>query len=93
MNMKRVHANHIIAELTRRLADRDEEITRIKAAWEQERNSSDAMAAEITRLTALCQEPVDVDVVAVNLMRQFSVGKHAAREFAVAINSKLKEMT
>ena len=37
MNMKRVHANHIIAELTRRLADRDE---------------------EITRLTALCQEPV-----------------------------------
>ena len=62
----------VIAEQTRRLADRDE---------------------EITRLTALCQEPVDVDVVAVNLMRQFSVGKHAAREFAVAINSKLKEMT
>ena len=26
MNLKRVHANHIIAELTRRLADRDEEL-------------------------------------------------------------------
>ena len=66
MNMKRVHANHIIAELTRRLADRDEEldkhlcrIHKLEEDAEDDCSCIETQRVEITRLKALCQEPVD----------------------------------
>ena len=65
MNMKRVHANHIIAELTRRLADRDEEldkhlcrIHKLEEDAEDDCSCIETQRVEITRLKALCQEPV-----------------------------------
>ena len=99
-NFTPITSESIITELIRRLADRDEEldkhlcrIHKLEEDAEDDCSCIENQRVEITRLKALCQEPVDVDVVAVNLMRQFSVGKHEAREFAVAINAKLKEMT
>lgn len=63
MNMKRVHANHIIAELTRRLADRDEEldkhlcrIHKLEEDAEDDCSCIENQRVEITRLKALCQE-------------------------------------
>ena len=73
MNMKRAHSNYIaenqaiIAELTRRLADRDEVQKQQHKELLAHQDLQLSQSKEISRLKALCQEPVvltlaDVDI-------------------------------
>jgi hypothetical protein len=90
----------IIAEQTRRLADREEEIARLKSAHECNVDTLNAMQieveqrdAEITRLKALCQEPVTLsdNERAEICHHYFPSPAHGIVEATQLINAKLKE--
>lgn len=111
MNMKRTHANHIaenqavIAELTSRLADRDEVQKQQHMELLAHQDLQLSQSKEIERLRALCQEPVVIQADELKNLRNFryrfvtiggsgdvnDAGLSIYFEIATAINAKLKE--